>query len=138
MTEEHALFLIVVLGFTGPFASMALGWFIEVLAERDPEREREQELLRRAGPIATASAWPPDEGLGPSWKSPDARRQERAPEKQAGPSAFGAGSGWTHDAGSFSSGSCSDGGSYDGGGSSGCRDGGSSGGCSDGGGGGGC
>lgn len=62
MTNEHVLILIMVLGFTGPFASMALGWFIEVLTEIDRERERKQELLRRAGPIATASACPPDGG----------------------------------------------------------------------------
>jgi hypothetical protein len=62
VTNEHVLILIMVLGFTGPFASMALGWFIEVLTEIDRERERKQELLRRAGPIATASACPPDGG----------------------------------------------------------------------------
>ena len=128
MTEEHSLFLIVLLGFSGPFASMAIGWILVVLAEIDRVRERKQELLGRAPPIATASAWPPDGGIGPSWKSPDPRRRERAPEKQARPSAFGAGSGgpigtawngWTGDAGSFSSGGChsggSHGGSYDGG-----------------------
>jgi hypothetical protein len=149
MTEEHALFLIVVLGFAGPFASMAIGWFLEVLAEIDRERERKQELLRRAPP-PEFDPGPPASWSSSSWKSPDPRRRERAPEKQARPSAFGAGSGgpdgtawngWTGDAGSFSSGGChsggSHGGSYDGGGSSDCGGGGSSGGCSDGGGGGG-